>query len=400
MGGFGVPIKDAIIAFPIILIVLFVPFLFLQYRRFGSVTFWHTVMTFSFVFYFTTAYFMVILPLPTEATLEHLQAIHAQTMNLDPLQVVRTFFNDNPYFHGGGLKAGLLDPSFTQAAFNVLLTVPFGMYLHFYFKRGFFTTLILTMMLTAFYETTQYTALYHIYWRPYRLFDVDDLILNTMGGVIGWIFAPLLGLIFPSRDRMDERARSLGHRVTLVRRLLSFGVDFVIASFIGFILNQIVPNQTATDLVSYLIVWGIVPFLIGATPGQLVVRTRYDVAKSQRWRIFLRNAMMVGFTIYFFPFWLQLIGSTGTVSAELLNRTYTFILLFAAPAVVLVLDWLITIFRPQHKLLYEKISGVGSEAIVKQTTMADAPIMQEQPKTPATLDVAPKQPTTRSERHQ
>ncbi|MBC6498293.1 VanZ family protein [Weissella confusa] len=65
----------------------------------------------SFVFYFTTAYFMVILPLPTEATLEHLQAIHAQTMNLDPLQVVRTFFNDNPYFHGGGLKAGLLDPS-------------------------------------------------------------------------------------------------------------------------------------------------------------------------------------------------------------------------------------------------------------------------------------------------
>ena len=400
MGGFGVPIKDAIIAFPIILIVLFVPFLFLQYRRFGSVTFWHTVMTFSFVFYFTTAYFMVILPLPTEATLEHLQAIRAQTMNLDPLQVVRTFFNDNPYFHGGGLKAGLLDPSFTQAAFNVLLTVPFGMYLHFYFKRGFFTTLILTMMLTAFYETTQYTALYHIYCRPYRLFDVDDLILNTMGGVIGWIFAPLLGLIFPSRDRMDERARSLGHRVTLVRRLLSFGVDFVIASIIGFILNQIVPNQTATDLVSYLIVWGIVPFLIGATPGQLVVRTRYDVAKSQRWRIFLRNAMMVGFTIYFFPFWLQLIGSTGTVSAELLNRTYTFILLFAAPAVVLVLDWLITIFRPQHKLLYEKISGVGSEAIVKQTTMADAPIMQEQPKTPATPDVAPKQPTTRSERHQ
>lgn len=400
MGGFGVPIKDAIIAFPIILIVLFVPFLFLQYRRFGSVTFWHTVMTFSFVFYFTTAYFMVILPLPTEATLEHLQAIRAQTMNLDPLQVVRTFFNDNPYFHGGGLKAGLLDPSFTQAAFNVLLTVPFGMYLHFYFKRGFFTTLILTMMLTAFYETTQYTALYHIYWRPYRLFDVDDLILNTMGGVIGWIFAPLLGLIFPSRDRMDERARSLGHRVTLVRRLLSFGVDFVIASFIGFILNQIVPNQTATDLVSYLIVWGIIPFLIGATPGQLVVRTRYDVAKSQRWRIFLRNAMMVGFTIYFFPFWLQLIGSTGTVSAELLNRTYTFILLFAAPAVVLVLDWLITIFRPQHKLLYEKISGVGSEAIVKQTTMADAPIMQEQPQTPATPDVTPEQPTTRSERHQ
>ena len=110
MGGFGVPIKDAIIAFPIILIVLFVPFLFLQYRRFGSVTFWHTVMTFSFVFYFTTAYFMVILPLPTEATLEHLQAIRAQTMNLDPLQVVRTFFNDNPLLPRWRVEGRLVGP--------------------------------------------------------------------------------------------------------------------------------------------------------------------------------------------------------------------------------------------------------------------------------------------------
>ena len=244
MSGFGVPIIDAIIAFPIILIALFIPFLFLQYRRYGAVTFWHTVMTFSFVFYFTTAFFLVILPLPTEATLEHLQAIGAPTRNLDPLQVVRTFFQDNPYFHGGGLKAGLLDPSFTQAAFNVLLTVPFGMYLHFYFKRGFFTTLILTFMLTLFYETTQYTGLYHIYWRPYRLFDVDDLILNTTGGLIGWVFAPLLGILLPSRDRMDERARSLGHRVTLVRRLLSFGLDFVIATAISFVLTQILPNET------------------------------------------------------------------------------------------------------------------------------------------------------------
>jgi len=396
VSGFGVPIIDAIIAFPIILIALFIPFLFLQYRRYGAVTFWHTVMTFSFVFYFTTAFFLVILPLPTEATLEHLQAIGAPTRNLDPLQVVRTFFQDNPYFHGGGLKAGLLDPSFTQAAFNVLLTVPFGMYLHFYFKRGFFTTLILTFMLTLFYETTQYTGLYHIYWRPYRLFDVDDLILNTTGGLIGWVFAPLLGILLPSRDRMDERARSLGHRVTLVRRLLSFGLDFVIATAISFVLTQILPNETSADVLSYIIVWGVVPLLLGATLGQMVVRIRYDVAKSQRWRIIVRNALMVGFTIYFFPFWLQLIGSTGTVSAETLNRTYTFILLFAAPAVILVIDWLITIFRPQHKLLYEKISGAGSEAIVKTTTMADAPILKEQTTPQPEVD---QQPTSRSERH-
>lgn len=195
---------------------------------------------------------------------------------------------------------------------------------------------------------------------------------------------------------MDERARSLGHRVTLVRRLLSFGLDFVIATAISFVLTQILPNETSADILSYIIVWGVVPLLLGATLGQMVVRIRYDVAKSQRWRIIVRNALMVGFTIYFFPFWLQLIGSTGTVSAETLNRTYTFILLFAAPAVILVIDWLITIFRPQHKLLYEKISGAGSEAIVKKTTMADAPILKEQTTPQPEVD---QQPTSRSERH-
>ena len=63
------------------------------------------------------------------------------------------------------------------------------MYLHVYFKRGFFTTVILTFMLTLFYETSQYTGLYYIYGRPYRLFDVEDLMVNTTGGLIGWVCA-------------------------------------------------------------------------------------------------------------------------------------------------------------------------------------------------------------------
>ncbi|MCG5648116.1 VanZ family protein, partial [Oliverpabstia sp. DFI.9.49] len=50
-------------------------------------------------------------------------------------------------------------------------------------KSIFFTlykTFILSFLLTLSFELIQRSALFGLYPRPYRLFDVDDLMINTL----------------------------------------------------------------------------------------------------------------------------------------------------------------------------------------------------------------------------
>ena len=60
-----------------------------------------------------------------------------------------------------------------------------------------------------FFELTQLTGLYFIYPKPYRLFDIDDLLLNTTGGVLGYFLFGLIEKHLPSRDKIDEDSKNI-----------------------------------------------------------------------------------------------------------------------------------------------------------------------------------------------
>ncbi|MCQ4950686.1 VanZ family protein, partial [Bittarella massiliensis (ex Durand et al. 2017)] len=92
---------------------------------------------------------------------------------------------------------------FYQPAFNLLLLVPLGVYLRYYFKRGWTSTLLLVFFVTLCFELIQYSALFGIYPRPYRVFDVDDLLLNTLGGMLGFWLTPALSWLLPTRQQLD-----------------------------------------------------------------------------------------------------------------------------------------------------------------------------------------------------
>ncbi|GAA0226871.1 hypothetical protein GCM10008921_09530 [Metaclostridioides mangenotii] len=66
--------------------------------------------------------------------------------------------------------------------------MPLGISLRYFFKRNLKQTLIITFLVSLFFELTQLTGLYGIYIAPYRIFDVDDLMLNKLGGYIGYLF--------------------------------------------------------------------------------------------------------------------------------------------------------------------------------------------------------------------
>ena len=65
----------------------------------------------------------------------------------------------------------------------MLLLVPLGMYLRYYFRRTWWQTLAIGVLVTLSFETTQLTGLWGLYEHPYRLFDVDDLMMNTLGAM-------------------------------------------------------------------------------------------------------------------------------------------------------------------------------------------------------------------------
>lgn len=50
--------------------------------------------------------------------------------------------------------------------------------------------MMLTLGLSLVFELTQLSGLFGLYPRPYRLADVDDLMTNTLGGMVGYWLRP------------------------------------------------------------------------------------------------------------------------------------------------------------------------------------------------------------------
>ena len=310
MSAYLFPIKMALLTFPFLALVLALPFLIAQYRKFGSFQFWRAVVVYSFVFYMLAAYFMIILPLPSRSAVAALTTVH---YNLVPFTALREFINTTVFspMHPGTWLAAMKQPGFIQPTFNIVLTIPFGVYLRYYFKRPLWQVLLLSFGLSLFYELTQLSGLYGYYPRPYRLFDVDDLILNTSGGMIGGLLAPALLRAFPTREEMDAQALAKGHHVSVTRRLVAFFIDnAVILGIIAGLLTlltrllgieKLLPGLLLQLVLPVFFVHVLVPtFNHGATWGKALVKLQVVADDGQPagfWRLLWRAVLLYGVTL-------------------------------------------------------------------------------------------------------
>ena len=227
-------IVTGLVIFPFIAALFTFPYAIFQYHKYGSVSKYRTLIIYSFILYMLIAYFMVILPLPDRAsTVGNTLQDH---LNLIPFKQIWL------YWHGrviswANLKAYMTSMSLWQLLFNILLTVPFGIYMHYYFNMSLKQTVLLSFLLSLFYEMSQLTALFGIYPGPYRLADVEDLICNTLGGAIGYQIAYLFNMILPSRKEIDEKCRKAGKIVTGMRRVWAVLFDFFVSTILFVFLN-------------------------------------------------------------------------------------------------------------------------------------------------------------------
>lgn len=230
--------------------------------------------------------------------------------------------------------------------------MPFGLYLRYLFKRSFKQTFVLSFLLTLSFELIQRSSLFGLYPRPYRLFDVDDLMINTLGSLIGFGIAVTFSRFLPDLDATKAESS----RVSLSRRFIAFLVDLVLIFIIGSLFLPI-------GYYSELIILGLVPLVLKATPGQLLLRIQ--IKAKNRFRIALRQFLSFGnfALIISAEYFLQ---RSGTIPQDQLGQNFLLILLFLGLSLLPLLDVLIAFLSKTRKLWYERVSD--TEMIAKLKT--------------------------------
>ncbi len=274
--------------------LLFVPFVAVSYRRRGRLTAGRAVLWALALVYFWAIWTYTLLPLPDPDTMR------CAGVNLD----IWAFVDD---VRGAARRPGpfVTDPAILQLVLNVLLFVPLGFFLRVLGGRGILVALLVGLGTSAFVETTQVTGVWGIYPCAYRVFDVDDMLTNTLGAVAGSLFA----LVVPSRLRGVERAADadVPRPVTRRRRALGMLCDAVglglVISAVGIVvqlwLQFVVGDREAVldstpATVSGLVVgtglWLAVILVTGRSVGDLAVRLRFSggvlptgLARPVRW---------------------------------------------------------------------------------------------------------------------
>lgn len=118
----------------------------------------------------------------------------------------------------------------TQFGWNILLFIPLGMFVRALASGGLRTTVLAGFGVSLAVELTQLTGVWFVFPCPYRIFDVDDLLANTAGTLIGAFLAPLLRRLPWQYSGVPP---ATPHPVTAGRRLLGMCCDGLLLWLLG-----------------------------------------------------------------------------------------------------------------------------------------------------------------------
>lgn len=277
-------LTQAMFIYPLIVLIVTIPYVIYNYFKYGSVWSIRIFVVYSFILYMLCVYCLVILPLPSA---QEAAKLHGHKRELEALQFIPKIFQqvhiekDDPRTWINLLKS----PAFMTNLLNVFMTIPFGMYLHYYFKKGVIKTTIYSFFLSLFFELTQLSGLYFIYKGSYRLFAVDDLIFNTMGGFLGFFIVWPFMAFLPSREEIDATSYERGKSISLPRRLISLMIDLGLLGVVVWVLRQfgIFISRVEFYGIVVLVYFSILPiFTRGRTIGKFLTKTRIRGKKKAR----------------------------------------------------------------------------------------------------------------------
>ncbi len=205
-GSFNV----AVLVWPLLSLLLSVPVLVALYRRDGWLPLTTMFAVYASILYAAGLVCFTLYPLPTG------DAGPGITYGIPPILDPLNFIHD---IAEGGVRAVF------QLLFNIVLFVPLGFIARTLLKLKLPLALALSFATTCLIETAQLTGLFGVYPFAYRTFDVDDLICNTLGGLIGWGLGHAAARL---TQREAEVLPPVTHSPGFVRRAVALWTDAMI----------------------------------------------------------------------------------------------------------------------------------------------------------------------------
>ena len=225
MAAVSVRMSESIITlvlFALLVPVAVLPWVHWQYRRHGRLRGWSAVVAAAGALYGCALVAFTLFPLP-DVTGEFCTS-----------RSLSAYWQPHPFASLDDIAAAgysPTSPAFLQVALNVVLFVPLGFLLCYRFRRGLVAATAIGLLVSVAVETTQGTAVFGLYPCPYRIADVDDLMTNTAGAVVGWLLARWVGRRLPAA--VPEPVADTGPP-GLVRRGLAFAGDLLTLSLAQF----------------------------------------------------------------------------------------------------------------------------------------------------------------------
>ncbi|MFF1696877.1 VanZ family protein [Streptomyces sp. NPDC058257] len=294
--------KTAAALFPLLALVLFLPTAVVLYRRHGTMSQWRALSLLGFLYYAITALCMTLVPLPTR-TADMCKTFAAAA---SPQWIPGNTFSDiwKEAHHKVTLNALVLqNPAVSGAVLNLVLLLPLGVFVRYHLRRGVAAAAVAGFGASLFFEVTQGTALWGAYPCPYRLFDVDDLLLNTAGALLGWYVAGPLARLLPTWETLD-RTTLARQPVTLGRRLVALLVDLTGVSAVTVLMLLATAEDVYSDshpipqvMIAVFAVWFVVlPWLTRTTPGKRLLLLKLAPTEGDGrpalWRIGVRASLL------------------------------------------------------------------------------------------------------------
>lgn len=290
MNSYMQAILVSLISFPFVAAMLTLPFTVRNYRRFGGISILRTVIFYSFVLYMMCAFLLTVLPLPARHDVAAREAVKVCFIPCRNLYEGLCDFGFDPQHIVTLLSLSLwrrylVSNQFFQIFANCIMLLPLGVYLRYFFRCDLKKTVLISFLVSFFYEFTQFTGLFFIYPHAYRCPDINDLITNTFGGYLGYVITPLLTHFLPTRDELDELSRKSGEHVTLFRELIAAAIDLTITGFvipaIAAFAETAVSETVSLNLgirympLCFILYFSVLQYLCkGQTIGKMLVRIR------------------------------------------------------------------------------------------------------------------------------
>lgn len=381
LSAYTLPIKFACLVCPVLAAFFTIPYAVYQYRKYGSLLVLRVVIVYSFILYMTCAYFLTMLPLPPIAEVARYTS---PTMDLVPFHAWTNFWeNTSPVLSDPSTYLGAMkEQCFYEPFFNILLLVPLGVYLRYYFRRSWWQAILIGFLVSLSFELIQLSALFGIYPRPYRLFQVDDLINNTFGALVGFWITPVFSFFLPSRDRLDEVSYKRGRTVTYMRRGFAFLFDWAILTGVLHLAGRVFGSPTLSDMLAmdgkrsvvlYIIVivlyFILLPWLTrGRTIGKFLVGIRLMSENKRPPKLFqyilrygLQYLLVIPAPFIAMKVYELLPLYTGTAHTILMVIALAFGLVFA----VFIVQLLISVFTRETQIFYESLSHTINVSTVR-----------------------------------